>query len=156
MGLDMYLSGRRYMSKLFREDDEPKMNAIAALFPELEGRFGRWGDSTPVKEIRIEAGYWRKANQIHKWFVDNVQEGEDDCGNYWVSREQLTELRDVCQRVLDFKHLADELLPRQQGFFFGNTDYDEWYYKDIEHTVKIIDECLTLPLDWDFEYHSSW
>lgn len=22
----------------------------------------------------IEVGYWRKANHIHKWFVDNVQE----------------------------------------------------------------------------------
>ena len=24
---------------------------------------------------------WRKANAIHKWFVDNVQDGVDDCGD---------------------------------------------------------------------------
>jgi len=156
MGLDMYLSGKRYMSKVFREDDEPKMNAIAALFPELKDCKGRWGDSTPVKEVQIECGYWRKANHIHKWFVDNVQGGEDDCGRYYVSREQLTELRDLCQRVLDFRHLANELLPRQQGFFFGGDEYDEWYFKDIEGTIKVIDQCLMLPEQWDFEYHSSW
>ena len=41
--------------------------------------------------------YWRKANAIHKWFVENVQEGVDDCGEYEVTVEQLTELRDLCK-----------------------------------------------------------
>lgn len=156
MGLDMYLSGKRYMSKVFREDDEPKMNAIAALFPELEGRFNRWGDATPIKEVSIEAGYWRKANAIHDWFVKNVQDGEDNCGYYWVGREQLTELKAVCEEVLADRSKARELLPPAQGFFFGSTDINEYYFQDLERTVKIIDECMTLPLDWEFEYHSSW
>ncbi len=50
--------------------------------------------------------YWRKANHIHKWFVDNVQEGNDDCGTYDVSIEQLTELRDLCKKVLDTANLV--------------------------------------------------
>ena len=33
-------------------------------------------------------GYWRKANQIHKWFVDNVQGGIDDCRPYPVSQSR--------------------------------------------------------------------
>lgn len=156
MGLDMYLSGKRYMSKVFREDDEPKMNAIAALFPELEGRFGRWGDATPVKEVSIKAGYWRKANAVHDWFVREVQEGEDNCGYYYVSREQLTELKAVCEEVLADRSKAKELLPPSEGFFFGSTDINEYYFQDLERTVKIIDECLTLPPEWEFEYHSSW
>lgn len=156
MGLDMYLHGKRYLSKYFNKDDEQTANAIAEMFPELANKEGRWSDESPVKEIRIEAGYWRKANAIHAWFVKHCQEGVDDCGNYYVDREKLKELRDLCQRVIDFKHLANELLPTQSGFFFGGTDYDEWYYTDLANTVKIIDNALELPESWDFEYHSSW
>ena len=156
MGLDMYLRGKRYISKHFDEKDGDRAKAIQELFPELQGKNGRWGDDSPIKEVEIEAGYWRKANAIHKWFVDNVQGGEDECRPHYVAREQLQELRDTCQRVLDFRHLANEQLPTADGFFFGGTDYDEWYYKDLEDTIKIIDDCLSLPTSWDFEYCSSW
>ena len=156
MGLDMYLSGKRYMSKVFREDDEPKQNAIAKLFPELEGWAGRWGDSSPVKEVSIDVGYWRKANAIHDWFVRECQGGEDNCGYYYVGREQLKELKQLCEQVLEKKGDAPELLPTASGFFFGSTDYNEWYFSDLEATIQIIDRALTLPDEWDFEYHSSW
>ena len=156
MGLDMYLTGKRYMSKVFREDDAEKQAAIQKLFPELAGRQGRWGDASPVKQVEIEAGYWRKANQIHQWFVENVQGGEDECRPHYVSREQLQELRALCEEVLADKSKAPELLPTASGFFFGNTDYDEWYFQGLEQTVKIIDDCLELPESWDFEYRSSW
>lgn len=46
-------------------------------------------------------GYWRKANAIHKWFVDNVQDGEDDCGYYEVSKEDLEELLSICKAIKD-------------------------------------------------------
>lgn len=156
MGLDMYLHGKRYMSKYFNEGDTEKQEAIQQLFPELVGKTGKWGNDSPVKELKIEAGYWRKANAIHKWFVDNVQGGDDDCGNYYVSREQLEELKKLCQQVLDFRHLAAEKLPPQVGFFFGSDKVDEYYFQDLEQTVKIINDCLELPNSWEFEYHSSW
>ena len=156
MGLDMYLTGKRYMSKVFREDDGEKQEAIQKLFPELAGKMGRWGDASPVKQVEIEAGYWRKANQIHQWFVTNVQGGEDECRPHYVSREQLQELKALCEEVLADKSRAPELLPTASGFFFGGTDYNEWYFQDLEQTVKIIDECLELPMDWEFEYRSSW
>ena len=156
MGLDMYLNAKRHVSKYFNKGDEAIALAISEQFPELANIDGRWGDNSPVKEITIEAAYWRKANAIHDWFVKNVQEGEDDCRSYWVSREDLRKLRDTCQRVLDFKHLANELLPTASGFFFGSTDYNEWYYNDLEDTIKMLDNALELPESWDFEYRASW
>ena len=39
-------------------------------------------------------GYWRKANAVHNWFVDNVQDGNDGCKHYWVSKEDLQKLLD--------------------------------------------------------------
>ncbi|MGI1661367.1 hypothetical protein ACRDNQ_03915 [Palleronia sp. KMU-117] len=52
--------------------------------------------STEVREV---IGYWRKANQIHGWFVRNAQGGKDDCREYPVSRDQLRELLKVVQEV---------------------------------------------------------
>ena len=156
MGLDMYLTGKRYMSTVFNKEDGERAEAIQKLFPELSGKQGRWGDASPVKEVQIEAGYWRKANQIHDWFVKNVQGGEDECRPHYVSREDLQTLKETCEAVLADHSKAAELLPTASGFFFGGTDYDEWYFQDLEATVKIIDECLELPTDWDFEYRSSW
>lgn len=155
MGLDMYLRGSRYLYAYGDGDDRNLSREIQNLFPELADRQGRFDESV-VKEIEIEAGYWRKANQIHKWFVDHVQDGEDDCGTYSVSRAQLTELLELCQRVLGFRHLANELLPSAEGFFFGNTNYDDGYYQDIEHTITILNAALQLPESWNFQYHASW
>jgi hypothetical protein len=101
---------------------------------------------------------WRKANAIHKWFVDNVQNGVDDCGEYKVTKEHLIQLYNTCSDILIEHNLAEQLLPTQSGFFFGNTAYDDWYFNDIEETKRIIDEILEYKsycLD-DLYYSSSW
>jgi hypothetical protein len=51
--------------------------------------------------------------------------------------------------------MASELLPSQSGFFFGNTEYDEYYFGDLIQTIEIIEDCLSDD-DAEFEYHSSW
>jgi hypothetical protein len=157
MGLDMYLKGRRYLSS-FDEDDKRFKAAVAELFPELQAikRIESDDSDNIVDEVSIEVGYWRKANQIHKWFVKNVQDGEDECRPHYVSRENLMTLKEACQAVLADHTLAESLLPRERGFFFGGYEYDEWYFKDLERTIKIIDRCLALPESWNFEYCSSW
>ena len=150
MGLDMYLTAKRHISQ-YQEEDKALGTELMRHFPELAA-------DQSVQEVTVRVGYWRKANHIHKWFVDNVQDGEDNCASYYVGREALNELRRRCQQVLDFRHLAVDNLPTAQGFFFGNTDYDEYYFSSIEQTVKIIDRALLLQEteNWDIEYSSSW
>lgn len=119
------------------------------------------GQKTNIRPERIcyiteEIGYWRKANHIHNWFVKNVQNGNDDCGSYYVSRVKLEELRKLCDDVLSNVNRADELLPTTSGFFFGNTEYDDYYFDSIKDTIEIIDECLSDAAADDFEYNSSW
>ena len=144
MGLDMYLNARRHV---WHDEEEVSKN-IAENFPIGDKR---------VKEVIVEAAYWRKANAIHKWFVDNVQEGTDDCGTYEVSKEQLQELLDIVNEVLSNRKKASSKLPTQSGFFFGKTEYDDWYYDDLEYTKKQLEDCLDNKWDrWYFEYHSSW
>ena len=159
MGLDMYLSAKTYVNKHDYKQEhkgEPvvteKFKKLFELFPELNT-----GDIYGFEVSRV-VGYWRKANAIHNWFVENVQKGEDNCQSYWVSTEDLEELRNICKQVLTDRSQADTLLPSQSGFFFGSTDYDEWYFSDLENTVTIINNLLdddTFKC-YDFYYQASW
>ena len=152
MGLDMYLYKKTYI----RQGDFYKPESVNEVIVKTGGEIDKKIDPKKIKYVVEEAGYWRKANQIHRWFVENVQRGTDDCGSYWVSREKLEELLDLCKRVKEDNSLADELLPSTSGFFFGGTEYDEWYFNDIDSTIKIIEDCLSDDEADDFEYHSSW
>lgn len=157
MGLDQYLEIRKYVSRWNYSDgfdsrtENPEFTAVAGMFaPEMVEENGHAGIT-----VSLPAGYWRKANQVHNWFVDNVQNGEDDCGNYWVHQDQLQELLDLCNKVLADHSLADELLPSASGFFFGSTEYDEWYFEQLKNTVEILTRVLGVK-DAEIYYTSSW
>ena len=130
MGLDMYLYG------------------VKQEFEKHDYNIGGYKEST-------EIGYWRKANAIHRWFVENCQDGIDNCATYYVDEKDLRELRELCKMVLRRKNKASEILPTQEGFFFGIKDYDEMYFYDIEQTIEICNWALSQDFDY-FEYHSSW
>ena len=151
MGLDMYLIAKRYISPYDPADAELTELAKAINF----------GDGTmDVREVTFEAMYWRKANAIHWWFVDNIQDGVDNCAEYYVDIKYLTELRDLCKKVLEDPEKAMELLPPKSGFFFGSTDIDEFFIDDLTSTVERFDYLLELPEvknhNISFYYHSSW
>jgi hypothetical protein len=157
MGLDMYLSARRYLSK-YDENDKVLRTEVTAL---VEGIATEW----EVKEVNYEVGYWRKANAIHEWFVQNVQGGEDDCKEYYVTKENIIELYDTVVEVLNDRTKAADLLPPQEGFFFGPTDIDDWYFEDLETTKKILQPIVDRINDpekvkelnlFDFYYRASW
>ena len=150
MGLDMYLTAELYVSE-YNEKDKPLENAIKQNVPSGLGAFR-------PKNVTFELAYWRKANAIHGWFVKNVQEGTDDCGNYYVSLDKLKELKETCEKVLKDVRLAEDLLPTTKGFFFGDYKYDEYYEDDLVRTLEALDKILSSPdaKDWWIEYHSSW
>jgi hypothetical protein len=150
MGLDMYLDKRTYVRQWEHIDADKQYNVEVT-------RGGEPTNINPkkVKYIIEEAGYWRKANQIHRWFVENVQNGVDNCGDYYVSSEKLAELLELCKRVKADHSLAEELLPSASGFFFGGTEYDEWYFNDIDNTIAVLEEALEDDRA-DYYYSSSW
>lgn len=154
MGLDMYLSAKKYMSKYFDSADVERIEKINDLFGVTGIEDGDYG----AEEVKFRVAYWRKANAIHDWFVQNVQDGRDECQEAWVSREQLQELIEVCKTVIADMKKAEELLPTRSGFFFGGTDYDEWYKGDLEYTAERLEKILKDPAfeKADFYYQSSW
>lgn len=153
MGLDMYLFKKSYITS----GEWIKENHRESVTVTKGGKPHKLIKEDRIRYVIEEVGYWRKANQIHNWFVQNVQEGNDNCGNYRVSREKLQELLDLCRIVsAGNKEESAKLLPTASGFFFGGTDYDEWYYQDIKDTIKILEEVLSDTEADDFEYTSSW
>lgn len=109
MGLDMYLMGRVSTYKSWGEapSEAPSTKERnAALRAAKAVGLTEVSDNIDTITVSREVAYWRKANQIHKWFVDNVQDGEDNCREYYVPREKLVELRALCQRVLDESQIA--------------------------------------------------
>ena len=173
MGLDMYLIRKKYVGAEYEHRNVKGTIYITIGDKQLPVDFDR------VRYIEESVGYWRKANAIHKWFVDNVQDGVDNCGNYYVSNEQLKELLDLCKKVKkiakvkDGEHEEDriienaeeieEILPTTDGFFFGSTTYDGWYMRDIDYTIDLLKRLLKeekelneLGFYSDFEYSSSW
>jgi hypothetical protein len=158
MGLDQYLYAKKYTcSNNLENETWKKMNADFLKLKKVIGKDAKYLDKgLPSISLQMKIGYWRKANAIHQWFVDNCQKGEDDCRDAYVSREQLEELLGVVKEVLADHSKAEELLPTQQGFFFGSTEYDEYYFQDLELTKKILKNALSMPKEWDFGYQSSW
>lgn len=153
----MYLNGKNHLHEWNHcGTDEPISKKIQNLFPELRDIRNPWGKNSIIESITVGVGYWRKANAIHRWFVQHVQDGTDDCGTYHVGRDELKKLRDTCARVLEDTSLADEMLPPAAGFFLGSSEVDEYYIECLTHTISIINDALRLNEEWSFEYQSSW
>lgn len=141
------------------------MQLVNKYLNHYKNRYSHWDTDKkyPYKSIMENICYWRKANQIHNWFVENVQDGADNCEPYEVTKEKLEELLDVCKRVKaasDIRDMsvAEEILPPSSGFFFGSTEFDEYYLSDINYTIDMFEKIIK-ETDFDKEiifYESSW
>ncbi len=63
-------------------------------------------------------------------------------------------------RYIKDPKLAQELLPTTSGFFFGSTDYDEYYIADLTHTVEVLEKLAARVTTEDdrasYSYNASW
>ena len=159
MGLDMYLYARKYIAaETYSRVNDEFVTTANPDFDIIASAAGIDKDDldmeVPSLTIEFKVGYWRKAQAIHNWFVDNLQNGNDNCADYFVSRDDLVTLRDIAFEVLQVKHedISNDLLPD------GYSSYDDDYYWQIEDTVKQLDRILDNPKfqDYEFTYTSSW
>lgn len=161
MGLDMYLIAGKHISGAAAapEAEREYYNGLVSVGGATD--FVR-DEFTNYKSAMVEigVGYWRKANAIHKYFVDSCQDGMDDCRRAYVQRDVLEELRDFCKQLIDSEfdpELCAELLPPSEGFFFGSYEIDDWYKDEVKRTYEMISYLLfTVKDDWSFYYQASW
>lgn len=169
MGLDMYLEIRKseYRSNYYKD----KGSRIKLEYPKDITEFiPNLTDLRISRQTNYEVGYWRKANQIHNWFIQNCAGRDeydnpiDDCRPIEITVDKLEELLDTCKKVLADHTLANSLLPTTSGFFFGSTEYDDYYFGELEQTVEIIEPVLKFAKHkleikdyaWEVYYQASW
>ena len=110
---------------------------------------------------KTEAAYFRKVNFLLPFFGY-----EENCSDIEIDKYQVEDLVNACHTILDTletsgkqaaTEVANEMLPTEGGFFFGSTEYDEWYFKDVEYVLNKFTTILD-NTDWDNEtlYMHCW
>jgi len=182
----MYLERRTYVKRWSHQKPEQKYSVLVKKAGKKDPNINPEKISYVIEEV----AYWRKANQIHKWFVENCVESADWHGEaVYVSRDKIKELVELCEKVLKASKLvkgmikngetykdgkwepimqpgkyikdptvAKELLPNEDGFFFGSQEYDQYYVDDLKETIKQLKPYTEDKENVfaDFEYSASW
>lgn len=91
-----------------------------------------------------EVGYFRKVNFLVAFFEKKGLNVPDQ-GVITIYKEDAEELLNLCNLVLNDRSKAPKLLPTMDGFFFGDTKYDDIYFKNVEDVREYIKERL-LPM----------
>ncbi len=154
MGLDMYLTASKYVGR-WSHGNEKEKQAYDAI-TKAAGLGGFVCDESPSLNVELNVAYWRKANAVHQWFVDNVQGGEDNCSRFYVSRNSMSELVTLCKKVIKTGDASE--LPPQSGCFFGTTEIGDDYFFDLKNTVKQLTAVLNDKRfdTCEFYYQASW
>jgi hypothetical protein len=182
MGLDMYLYKRTYVKKWEHQSDENSFDVTVKrggkTYPKIQPE--------RISYIEEQIMYWRKANQIHGWFVDNTSVLEEEV-KYSVTKQDLENLLNTCEQVLEILNKSKkkviqvengwssgertfcdvdvfdcedeimDLLPPTQGFFYGSSDINTYYEDTINETVRFLEREIPLCDEYDeFEYYASW
>ncbi len=149
MGLDMYLDGVFSKKAYFQEDRTvPREDPVQSESLKLALASIDFPTSVPLDfsyryfEVRLPIACWRKANQIHKYVVDNFGKGIDDQKSIYLTDEHLRQILDVVKKVGNDPVKAKKLLPPTEGFFFGSQEIDRCYWKDLAYTEKVLEKTL--------------
>jgi len=124
---------------------------------ELEKEEKKIGDYNDMLE---EVAYFRKYNHLVEWVDENVQEVEN--GDYIkITREQLQQLLEDAKKALQaYKEgdldKVDEIMPTTSGFFFGDTEYNDYYKRKLEDTIEQIQNVLNNYSDKEFVFIADW
>ena len=90
MGLDMFLSGRKFYSSTRGQRPQE--------------------DGFDVSQKDLDIGYWRKHPNLHGYIIERFADGVDECQDIELGPEQIKKLIAAVK--------ADNL-PHTEGFFFG-------------------------------------
>lgn len=157
MGLDMYFYKREYISHYDFSKNPTRASEIEVIcktkFEDGDIKEEHFSTKNGCVFVELEIAYWRKANAIHKYFIDTCAKGVDECQNIYVEYSDVQELIKLCKEVLEDHSKAQELLPTTDGFFFGSTEYDEWYFEDLKNTIEQLKDCKP---NEEYIYRASW
>jgi hypothetical protein len=92
-----------------------------------------------AKEVDI-----RSRRNERKCAKQNVQQVKAEWNEKNVQRIQ-KQIELIDQEWIDY---CQETLPNQEGFFFGDYEYDEWYIDKVQSVMKTFEEVIE-NVDWE-------
>ena len=158
MGLDIaFYKAKRSKDNETKERLEEIRKALDAEYIKSIGE----RNSKLIKELEDEkekinpwneVAYFRKVNFLIPFFGY-----EENCSNIEIDKYQVEDLIEACKEVLANHDKASFLLPTQAGFFFGSTDYDDWYFDDVQNVKEKFEEVLAdFDMDEDILIMYCW
>lgn len=151
MGLDIYFY------KVKTEDGQNALNEMQELqelmdnetneekYNELQEQLA---DINPFKD---EIAYFRKVNLLLSFF-----NYEENCSFKEIDKTDIETLIENCNEVLKDNSKAELLLPTNGGFFFGNTDYNDFYFENIKEVRKTFKKIINKLNEDESIYMFCW
>ena len=138
MGLDMYLSKKTYVKQWDFQDEEKKVKVDVTKNGEpLKGI-----KSERISYVVEDVMYWRKANQIHGWFVSNCEPIREDI-EYLVTTTDLEVLLEACKKVLEIIETAPtKVIQVESGWDKNGTTYADVKVYDSDLIEDVVKEIL--------------
>lgn len=133
MGLDMYLRGEKYLVKFNQEPED--------LIYE---------DGFRVINKDLEIGYWRKHPDLHGFIVQTFADGLDECQPITLTSEDMKKV---------IFAIESDLLPKTEGFFFGESENDAEQKQDAIDILNAAIEWLSIEDEGSWKtvvYQASW
>ena len=134
MGLDMYLTGNKYLLKWCEDPENIKTE-----------------DGFRIESINLDLGSWRKHPNLHGFIINEFADGNDECQEIDLSVAQM-------QHII--KTVQDKRLPHTEGFFFGVSDTSD---AQIQSDVSIFEKAIAWleqederPVWKSVIYQASW
>ena len=154
---DRYFSSvekiRPLVAKNYDWKIHPYVDKILDL-PELEEQLKKEVDD----HYEQYNAYFRKVNFLFAYFQNKGKLMDEYYA--FVEKEDVEDIISKCEKILAAKkdntwlnedetieEFAASLLPTQSGFFFGSTDYDEYYFDDVKDCLRQMKQYLKLFKD---------
>lgn len=125
---------------------------------------------------KYKIGYWRKFNALHNYIVQNFNGGEDNCEEIYLSEDALKQILNVCKEILEDLKTCPKIQKKVESGWcngkityttievfeskkalnlFGSQKIEEWYKKELEYTIELMEKCLKVE-KVKFYYRGSW
>jgi hypothetical protein len=174
IGLDMYLNRRKYIGNKYKDKDKQAIivadGVDQAKVSEVVEEAACWRKANAIHQWFVEnvqAGEddckeYRVGHEELQALYAVVCKVLESCelvpakiSNGYTFKNGKKEPILVDGKKVKNDKVARELLPTTEGFFFGATDYDEYYVEDLKYTKKILEDALK-DESADYYYQSSW
>lgn len=186
MGLDMYLYKKTYLFSDDKDNISIVVNPTASeQFKDIVSKIdttkiayiieevGYWRKSNAIhkwfidncadgvdncQNIDVSGEQLAELLEVVSKVLQNIKLVDGDVYNGSIYDVNGKEVKQYTKgKVIKDPSYAKENLPTQSGFFFGGTDYDEYYVKDLQETEKLLIELESKDDgEGEYTYKASW